>query len=108
MAKEFKTYEQISKDFKWGKTVENYREDVNWDDAQKGLLIRQTKAMELMASNYQNTLDELERYKQAYQSMKNRKENLEHEIIQLKKVKTRYQNQRDHLKSQIEEKAIEA
>ncbi len=106
MAEVFKTFKEISREFKWGKTVEltEYKKSVNWEDAEKGLLIRQTEAMELMASGYQHLLDEVERYKRGYQDMKNRKEYLEAEIIQLKKVKTRYQNQRDRLKAEMEEK----
>ena len=103
MAAEFKSYKDISKAAKWG--TDEAADQKTWESIQKGLLIRQTEAMELMASGYQHLLDEVERYKRGYQDMKNRKETLENETRQLKSVVSRFRNERDRLKDQMQENA---
>lgn len=98
-----KSYKEISKMSNWVTDIP-IGEKPTWADIKKGLLIRQTEAMEKMAENYQHLLDEVERYKRGYQDMKNRKENLEQDLIQQKRLASRYRNQRDKLKAEMEEK----
>lgn len=100
----FKTYEEISKSANWGTDDEAAHK--TWESIEKGLRIREVKALELMASGYQHLLDELERYKQAYRQYKNKAENLEQELRQQKSVASRYRNQRDRIKEQLTENAI--
>ena len=100
-----KTYKEISKAGNWGRELEP-GENPSWPDIEKGLAIRQTEAMESMASNYQHLLSELERYREGYRNQKNKCESMETELRQLRSVNSRYRNQRDRLKEQMTENAI--
>lgn len=100
----FFSYTDISKRLNWGSELETIKE-ASWQFAERGLLIRQTEAMEKMAENYQHLLDEVERYRNGYRDQKNRAESLENEIRQLKSVASRYRNQRDRIKEQMQENA---
>lgn len=100
----FKSFKDISKSALWG--TENEAKQSTWASVQRGLLIRQTEALELMASNHQKLLDDIERYRRAYSDYKLKCESLQAEIQQLKSVSSRYRNQRDTLKAQLEEKQV--
>lgn len=101
-----KSYKDISKEYKLQADTEKLTAANLWEAAHRGLIIRQTEAMEKMAENYQHLLDELERYKLAYRQYKNKAENLEQELRQQKSVASRYRNQRDRIKEQMTENAI--
>lgn len=100
----FKSYKDISKSAQWG--TDEVSDFKNWGCIKKGLRIREVEALEKMAANYQHLLDEVERYREGYRNQKNKCESLENELRQLRSVNSRYRNQRDRLKEQLQENQI--
>ena len=104
-----KSQKQISKDYHLSCDEQVFQ---SADFAQKkaiiehGLMVRGVEALEKMAANHHQLLDDIERYRNAYRDQKNRAERLEKELIQERRVKSRFRNDCDRLKAELQEKQI--